>query len=199
MCHSLKTRDLRLDFIKSTFVVVLSLFTGLGSEGNVCAAERVVPDMRGTVFEKVGLEANIDPLLLYAIALCESAYNPDPTEPWVAPYPWVLRTQTHPFYGMTRKEAEDELENLLKQTKVIDVGLMQINVRWNAHRVATPTELLDPLTNVRVGAEILNELFERYPNDAIQAIGFYHSRSKELSRKYALKVWRVFTALRTPS
>lgn len=155
--------------------------------------------IEGTVFEKVGLEANIDPLLLYAIALCESAYNPNPSKDFISPYPWVLRTKSRPFYGSNREEVEAELKKLLAETRVVDVGLMQINVRWNGHRVDEPADLLDPLTNVRVGAEILNELFERYPNDAIQAIGYYHSRSKKLARRYGLMVWRVFTALRKHS
>ena len=36
--------------------------------------------LKGTVFDQVGQEANIDPVLLYSIALCESGFNPSSTK-----------------------------------------------------------------------------------------------------------------------
>lgn len=162
--------------------------------------EDYFPDMKpsflaGTLFEQVGREMEIAPELLYAVALCESAFNPTSTRE-VGPFPWVLRTPTKPIYAKNRTEAEALLSALLKKTRSVDVGMMQINVRWHGHRVDDPLQLLDPVTNLRVGASILNELFHRYPNDAIRALGKYHSSSEERSRRYGLTVWRVFTTIK---
>lgn len=151
--------------------------------------------LKGTVFDQVGQEANIDPVLLYSIALCESGFNPSSTK-MVAPYPWVLRTPNKPIYAQTEKEARARLSTILKKSNAVDVGLMQINVRWHGHRIKNAEDLLDPLTNVRIGADILNENFARHPHDAIQAIGNYHSFQSDRARSYGLTVWRVFSTLK---
>ena len=70
--------------------------------------------LKGTVFDQVGQEANIDPVLLYSIALCESGFNPSSTK-MVAPYPWVLRTPNKPIYAQTEKEARARLSAILKK------------------------------------------------------------------------------------
>lgn len=153
-------------------------------------------NLEGTVFEQAGREANIDPLLLYAVALCESGYHSDPSKGLVAPYPWVLRTPDGPVYGESRAAAERALHRALKKSKSVDVGLMQINLRWNGHRVKVPSELLDPITNLRVAAEILNELFARHPHDAVKAIGLYHSSNPKRAAGYGRTVWRLYNSLK---
>lgn len=173
--------------------VALFICAIIPSYSSAAAARSV--DLTGTVFEQVGLEANIDPRLLYAVALCESAYNPDPSLGTVLPYPWVLRTGSAPFYGDDFFETKKVLIRYLTKSQSVDVGMMQINVKWHAHRVSEPVDLLDPLTNVRVGAEILNELFDRYPNNAIKAIGLYHSGTPEKAARYGKTVWRVYSSL----
>lgn len=177
-----------------TLSAALLLITTPGVE---LKASEVTIDLAGTVFEKVGKEAEIDPYLLYAISLCESAYHPNPQKGMVAPYPWVLRTKNKPIYGATQAEAAEELRILLsKSDRSVDIGLMQINLAWHGHRVKDPVDLLDPERNVQVGAAILNELFSRNPDDALKAIGLYHSRSPERSRAYSQTVWRVYTQIR---
>lgn len=152
--------------------------------------------LEGTIFEKVGIEANIDPVLLYSIALAESGFNPSSTQ-WVAPYPWVLRTPSKPIYSKNQKEAIEQLRSILKTSKAVDVGLMQINIRWHGHRIKNVEELLDPLTNLRIGADILNENFARNPENAIKAIGNYHSYEPERAYRYGLTVWRIFSTLKS--
>ncbi len=152
--------------------------------------------LAGTVFDQVGQEKNIDPFLLYAVALCESGFNPASTR-HTSPYAWTLRTPDKAIYAKNQTDAERHLERQLKKSRAIDIGLMQINLRWHGHRVAKPTDLLDPLTNLRVGAAILNENFARHPNDLIVAIGQYHSFIPKRSRSYGMTVWRVYQSLKT--
>lgn len=84
-------------------------------------------DLSGTVFEQVGQEKNIDPHLLYAIALAESAYSPVKNARGAAPYPWTLRLPDKPIYAPSKAHATEELFKVLKYTSSVDVGLMQIN------------------------------------------------------------------------
>ena len=126
-------------------------------------------DLSGTVFEQVGQEKNIDPHLLYAVALAESAYSPVKNARGAAPYSWTLRLPNKPIYATSKMHAKEELFGILKYTSSVDVGLMQINWRWHKHRVKRPEDLLDPLTNVRIGADILLENFRRSPTDLVAA------------------------------
>ena len=82
------------------------------------AGEAHAFDLKGTIYEEAGLRYNIDPTLLYAIALVESAVDSSELG-MVNPYPWALRTDK-PFYGKTRREAEIELQRLLKAGRSVD-------------------------------------------------------------------------------
>lgn len=157
------------------------------------AVGSTVSEIRGSVFEIAGNEYNVDPVLLYSVALVESAV--DGKKGFIKPSPWTLRTSV-PYYGKSREETEKELLRLLKKRRSIDVGMMQINTRWHSHRVNRITDLLDPLTNVRVAAQILSENISRYPKDAALAVGRYHSADPIRARRYANYVFRVYTAIK---
>ena len=151
--------------------------------------------LKDTVFAKAGAEYNVDPALLYSIALVESAIDA-PQKGFLKPSPWTLRTNK-PFYAKSKQEAEALLERLMMTNKSIDVGMMQINLKWHGHRVKSAKDLLDPLTNVRVGAQIISEQIKRYPNDAALAVGNYHSSRPDRARWYARHVLRVYTNLKS--
>lgn len=151
--------------------------------------------LEGSVFEQAGREYNVDPLLLYSIAVVESAVDVPGKKGFLTPSPWTLRT-SKPLYASSREEAEALLKRELKRRRSVDVGLMQINTLWHGHRVADPLELLDPLTNVRVAAQIVSELIRRYPKDAAKAIGNYHSSEPYRSAWYARHVLRVYSNLK---
>lgn len=152
-------------------------------------------DLSGTVFETVGSRYHIDPKLLYSISLVESAVKADTKsgkEFMVQPSPWTLRTRRKPYYAQSREDAEKLLLKLLQVNKSVDIGLMQINSRWHAHRVKNVTDLLDPETNVSVAAAILSELIDRYPNNALEVIARYHSVQPARGTWYAKHVLRVY-------
>lgn len=152
-------------------------------------------DLSGTIFETAGKSYHVDPALLFSIALVESAVRVGEStgvDTLVTPSPWTLRTLRKPYYAPTREAAKVQLAALLKITKSVDIGLMQINSRWHGHRVKQLSDLLDPQTNVNVGAEILAELFKRHPNDAFAALGKYHSNSPQRGAWYARRVVTVY-------
>lgn len=152
-------------------------------------------DLSGTVFETVGSRYHIDPKLLYSISLVESAVKADTKsgkEFMVQPSPWTLRTRRKPYYAQSREDAEKLLLKLLQVNKSVDIGLMQINSRWHAHRVKNVTDLLDPETNVSVAAAILSELIDRYPDNALEVIARYHSGQPARGTWYAKHVLRVY-------
>lgn len=161
---------------------------------SVLAAESSGFDLKGTVYEEAGLRYDIDPSLLYAVALVESAVDSDKPG-MVNPHPWTLRTDK-PFYGRTREDAEAELRRVLKSGDSVDIGLMQINSRWHSGRVSNVLDLLDPRTNVMVGAQILSERLKATPGDGIRAVATYHSFLPDRGLWYARHVFRVWQKLK---
>lgn len=71
-----------------------------------------------------------------------------------------------------------------------DYGLMQINSSWA--KTLGPERwkaLSDPCTNVKTGAWILSQCLSRY-GYTWQGIGCYNSRTPDLNRKYAQKIFK---------
>ena len=102
----------------------------------------------------------INPYLLYAIAKTESGLNP--------------LARNHNRNGS------------------VDIGLMQINSAW------FPTlrkfgldeqQLLDPCTNLQVGAWILAQNMRRLGN-SWNAVGAYNASKPDIRLRYALKVYK---------
>lgn len=113
-------------------------------------------------FEEAGAIYGVSPQLLWAIAKVESNFNA----------------------SAVNRNANGSH----------DVGLMQINSWWVERGLLTPTlwrALGDPCTNVKVGAWILAQCFQRY-GLSWEAVGCYNATSPEKRAKYA---WKVFLSL----
>ena len=62
-------------------------------------------DLAGTVFEEVAQKKNLDPYLLYAISLSESAFGKSGV---IAPHRYTIRTADQAYYLDSKSEAETE-------------------------------------------------------------------------------------------
>jgi len=133
--------------------------------------------LQGTVWESAALVYDLDPVLLYAIALTESKKRRANKQ--IAPWPWTFNSPEGSYYAASLEEAEAYLEMLLGKyaPRRIDVGIMQINLGWNGHLVERYEDLLDPEINVRVGAQVLKEALEDTDGDTLLGVGWYHNRS----------------------
>ncbi|MDD2761826.1 MAG: transglycosylase SLT domain-containing protein, partial [Methylomonas sp.] len=91
-------------------------------------------------------------------------------------WPWALNKSGKALMPASRREAHALLKQSLDEgNRLIDVGLMQINWRWHGHRVSTPAQLLDPMINVQIGAELLATAIRSAPHDLALGIGRYYS------------------------
>src|SRR5690554_5859280 len=87
-------------------------------------------ELSGTVFERAGEKYGLDPELVYAVALAESASGRGGGA--ISPWPWTLRTPETPLYSKNQQDAEQALSKLLATNQTsIDVGIMQISWRWH--------------------------------------------------------------------
>lgn len=167
----------------------VSLFAIASSSNSSIANEGF--NLTGTLFERIGAEKNIDPLLLYSVAIVESAAGKG--NGLIAPTPLVIRHSGRAYYFSSKEEAKNKLREVLKQTKNVDVGLMQINLKHHPHE--TPSDLFDPEENLRKAADILNFAMAS-TNDKALGIGRYHNwKDVERSMWYGEAVLRVYSNL----
>lgn len=154
-------------------------------------------DLSGTEFELAAKRYNLDPALLYSVALAESAYTRGDNN--VSPWPWTLRTIKQPYYALDKDEAAAQLAKLIKDKgnkASIDIGLMQINLFWHGHRVESPQDLLDPVINLNTGAKILSETIASASGDLELGIGRYHNwKDKVLLRSYGKRVLSIYNQI----
>ncbi|MEZ5934822.1 MAG: lytic transglycosylase domain-containing protein [Alphaproteobacteria bacterium] len=148
-------------------------------------------DLRGTPWEHAARSQNVDPLMLYAVALTESGRSQG--RGLVRPWPWTLNVEGRAVFAESKADAAELLA--IHQGKSVDVGLLQINSRWHGHRVDRLEALLDPETNLAVGASILKDALAANPGDLTAGIGRYHSASPVRAKAYARTVLALYRHL----
>ncbi len=133
----------------------------------------------------------IPPYLLHAISLTESGRAaPDKT---VRAWPWTVMAQGKGRYYKTKAKAIAVVKQLKKQgVRNIDVGCMQINLKYHPKAFKSLEQAFDPNSNVAYSAKFLTDLRRDYKSWT-KAVGYYHSREHIRSKGYrnkVLKAWR---------
>jgi hypothetical protein len=148
---------------------------------------RATIDLKNTAWWRIAMEKGVDPYLLYAVALLESARVSDGL---AAPWPWALNRGGKTLYPENPEQAIAQLRaSLAERNMMIDVGLMQVNLRWHGRRVDKPEDIIDPVINLRIGADILAEAIASAPGDLALGVGRYHSwRDLDAAYRYGRKV-----------
>jgi hypothetical protein len=199
--------------IKALAVPILGL--GLISFGQTCKAletaslpKRVITPvsskisnhfpakLQNTLWWKVAIHHQLDPYILYAVALVESAKG-NPLN-HVTPWPWAINKSGKSIIPASQQEARALLNKILAEGgRNIDVGLMQINLHWHGHRVGKPEQLLNPVTNLQIGALVLAKAIQSAPHDLVMGIGRYHSWQNTVAAvSYGRRVLAVANQIR---
>jgi len=144
--------------------------------------------LQNTLRGQVARRHRIDPYILYAVALTESRKNGAQNR--VIPWPWGINNAGNVFIPGSQQEAEALLNQMLEQGKRnIDVGIMQVNLRWHGYRVAKPEQLLIPSTNLEIGASVLSKAIQSVPGNLTHGIGRYYSwKNEPAAIQYGQKV-----------
>ena len=130
------------------------------------------------IIEEVANKENIPVRLLKAIVEVESSYNP-------LAIGVNKKSKGYSLFPKTKQEARDLIEDLERQGMNFDVGLAQINIR-NIKRLGISIDLiLDPETNLTIGARILKSLIKRY-GLTWNAVWHYNG-----NKRYAYKIYGV--------
>lgn len=147
-------------------------------------------------YQQIAYHYQIPASILYAVALTESGKKIKTG--LFRPWPWTLNVAGQAKRYKTRREAWQAIEHYLSQgIRSIDIGLLQINWRWNKAELRNNTwQALDPLFNAQTGARLLRNAY-RAKGNWPHAIGHYHSpgqkpRQKHRARKYTQRVLKHY-------
>lgn len=151
-----------------------------------------VTDVGHEIWRRAGGEHKIDGLILFAISVHETGKR-DPESP-LKPWPYSVNTPKGPIYAADRAAAERLLVEWENDDR-LDIGLMQVNLGVHRERVSDPLHLIDPATNVRIGAQILAEAIAVEHGDVWAGVGRYHSADPKRSQPYVTEVEEVFRRL----
>lgn len=118
--------------------------------------------------------------ILYALAVKE--VNTKMSDKTVAPWPFTLNVNSIGYRYATYDEMMLAVNRfLLNGTNSIDIGLFQVNWRWNGHRAESIHSLGLPFENGKIAAQILKEHYQKYGDWAVAA-GRYHNPANRHGR-----------------
>ncbi len=142
--------------------------------------------------EKYGKEFKLPNKLLTSIALVESGIKKKGN---FVSWPWTLNVDGRSKYFKGKDQALKFLkENYLKK-KNIDVGCMQISMKFHRKKFESLEKILDPESNVKYAATYLKKLFKQH-RTWNEAVSRYHSSIPERKKKYLHKVQNYWSKLR---
>lgn len=119
---------------------------------------------------------------LYAIALVESGKQS--VDKRVRPWPWTINSPNGSLRLNSKEEAYREIRALVKSGVTnIDIGLMQINMRWHWNLVKN-VDILDPSVNIITAASILKSNMIEVNGNVDKAIANYHSKRPAKGEEY---------------
>jgi soluble lytic murein transglycosylase-like protein len=140
-------------------------------------------------YHRVATEYQVPVRLLYAVALQESrtTLGAQLKRPW----PWTLNVAGVGYrYGSRQAAFAAINQHLASGEARIDIGLMQVHWRFHKDRLGSVWAALSPYHNLRVGASILRDCYQRM-GDWSQASGCYHSGTAWRAARYAASVGRL--------
>ncbi len=129
--------------------------------------------------------------LLTAISQAESGRWNGEKQANIA-WPWTVTAHGKGQFFASKEEAIAETEILLTQgVHNIDVGCMQINLKYHADAFETLSKAFDPTANAAYGAKYLRAMHKQ-TKDWRKAAAHYHSTTPAQAERYKTKVMRLW-------
>lgn len=127
---------------------------------------------------------------MHAIGVVESGRKDE--QGGVTAWPWTINAEGKGAYFNTKAEAIAAVTELRgRGVRSIDVGCMQVNLRYHPEAFASLDEAFDPSANARYAARFLQRLFGQTGSWPAAASG-YHSLNPEFGGPYGRKVLAVW-------
>lgn len=147
--------------------------------------------------ETAGKAYGVNYDLLQTISAVESGVWNELHNTYIA-WPWTVNVNGKGYYYQTREEAIKAIKEFQSQGfQSIDVGCMQVNLKYHGDAFASVEDALNPEQNVKYSAKFLRSLFSRHGNDWEKAAKRYHSANPVEGGLYAKRLARRFESYKT--
>ena len=153
------------------------------------------PALAGGICARAAAEAEaavgVPAQLLSAIAVAESGrYHAEGGE--TIAWPWTVYALGKGRYLPSKAAAIAEVQRLRAAgVRNIDVGCMQVNLRYHPQAFASLEEAFDPARNARYASRYLARLYSDSRSWSLAVAG-YHSKTDRLGRPYRARVFRLW-------
>ena len=167
------------------FAQILTVKLAIASEINInTKAISALCEKNFTIEEKV---SGIPKHLLHAISLKETGrWDQKAKKSFV--WPWTVTSGKWSHYFESKENAIRAVNHLkTRNIENIDVGCMQINLKYHPNAFKTLDDAFNPKLNIKYGAKYLKELYLQKKSWS-QAVSFYHSSNLVRGGKYKRKV-----------
>ena len=144
---------------------------------------------RATAVSLGGLH-NMPPALMAAVSRAEAGRRT--AKGTMQAWPWTINAQGRGYFFPSKQEAIWAVRRLMADgIRSIDVGCMQINLRFHPRAFTSLEEAFDPVSNITYAAHFLKRL-RMTSRDWTSAIGKYHSYSPRFNKRYASRVTQIW-------
>jgi hypothetical protein len=124
--------------------------------------------------------------LLSAVTLTETGRR-GPGGKALQAWPWTINVGGKGYVFSNKDEAVRAVRRLMAQGHAsIDVGCMQVNLKYHPRAFTSLEEAFDPAANLAYGAEFLTRLKKRHGSWDL-AVQHYHSYTEEHRQRYAAR------------
>ncbi len=146
--------------------------------------------------KQAGTEYGVNFDLLQTIAVVESGKWDNLQNRFVA-WPWTVNINGKGHYFTSKEEAVKAVkEAQAKGIKSIDVGCMQVNMKFHGKAFSSVEDALDPLKNVQYSAKFLRTLYSSSGRDWKRAARRYHSGNPKEGQLYTDRLENRFESYR---
>jgi hypothetical protein len=175
----------------------VAVIRGAGAIGvaGAAAAAASAPAATGvcaTAIAQAEQAGDIPAGLLAAISLRESGRR-DPDSGEFLAWPWTINAEGEGFFFASKAEAIAKVEALQADgMRSIDVGCMQVNLRYHPDAFDSLEDAFDPATNAAYAADLLTRLAAAR-GGWHTAVGYYHSATPEYRDAYRERVLALWS------
>ena len=136
-------------------------------------------------------DRDLPPFLLHAIARVESG-RWNGRQGAVSAWPWTVMAEGKGLFLPSKAAAIAQVRSLqARGLRNIDVGCMQINLRYHPDAFAGLEEAFEPASNIAYAADLLRRLRKK-GGSWTKAVALYHSSKPAFNGPYRLKVFRAW-------
>ena len=142
--------------------------------------------------KKAGVKFGVNYDLLQTISAVESGKWDNLQNMYVA-WPWTINVNGKGYYFPSKEEAIAAVKKYQAEgVTSIDVGCMQINLKYHGQAFSSVDEAIDPEQNLKYGAKFLRSLYSKSGNNWKKAAKRYHSGNPIEGEIYTKRLERRF-------